>query len=91
MVCIEDLPAVIERYAIEHHLYADDTRLSDDLPITSVAASISNMEHCIDAVYTWCSSKRLQLSPMKTEIIWFGTHASLKRLQHTDISLHVGD
>ena len=48
------------------------------------------MEHCINAVYTWCSSKCLQLNPTKTEIFWFGTHASLKRLQHTDISLHVG-
>ena len=52
VVYTEDLPAVIERYSIEHHLYNDDTQLSDDPPIISVAASISNMEHCIDAVYT---------------------------------------
>ena len=90
VVYAEDLPAEIERYAIEHHLYADDTHLSDDPPITSITASISNMEQCIDAVHTWCSSKCLQLNPTKTEIIWLGTPASLKRLQHTDISLHVG-
>ena len=87
----EDLPrTVFERYAIEHHLYVDDTQLLEESLITSVAASISHMEHCIDAMHTWCSSKCLQLNPTKTEIIWFGTRASLKRLQHTYISLHVG-
>ena len=72
LVYTEDRPAVIERYAIELHLYADNTQLSDDPPITSFTASISNMEHCIDAVHTWCLSKHLQLNPMKSEIIWFG-------------------
>ena len=90
VIYTEDLPVMIEGYTIKHHLYADDTTLLDDPPITSVAASISNMEHCIDAVYTFCSSKRLQLNPMKTEIIWFGIRDSLKRLQHTDLGLHVG-
>ena len=37
----EDLPAVID---------ADYTQLSDEPPITSIAASISNMEDCVDAV-----------------------------------------
>ena len=60
VVYTEDLPAVIKRYVIEHHLYADDTQLLDDPPITCIAASISNMEHCIDAIHTWCSSKHLQ-------------------------------
>ena len=48
------------------------------------------MEHCIDAVHTCCSSQRLQLNPTKTDITWFGTRASLKRLQYTNFSLHVG-
>ena len=88
MVYTEDLPALIERHEIKHHLYADDIQLSDDQSITSVAASISNMDHCIDAVHTRFSSKRLQLNPTKTEIFWFETRASLKRLQH--IRLHIG-
>ena len=55
----EDLPAVIQRFVMDHHLYADDTQLSDEPPITSIAAFISNMEHCADAVHAWCSAKRL--------------------------------
>ena len=90
VVYTEDLPAVIEQCAIEHHLYVDDTQVLDDPPITSVTASILNMDHCIDAVHTWYSSKHLQLNPTTIEIIWFMTRASLKCLQHTDISQHVG-
>ena len=78
---------MIERYAIEHHLYAGDTRLSDD---QSVATSISNMEHSIDALHTWYSSKRVQLNSTMSDIIWLGTRASLKRLKQTDLSLDVG-
>ena len=86
----EDLPAVIQRFVIDHHLYVDHTQLSDEPPITSIAASISNKEHCVDAVHAWCSAKRLQLNRSKSEIIWFGTRATLKRLENTNLSLHVG-
>ena len=86
----EDLPAVIAQHAFDHHLYANDTQLSDEPPITFVAASIENIEKCIEAVHVWCSSKRLQLNPSKFEIIWFGTRATLNHLQNTDLGLHVG-
>ena len=38
----------------------------------------------------WCSAKRLKLNPSNSEIIWFGTRAMLKRLENTNLSLHVG-
>ena len=43
---------------------------------------------CTYLVFIEASSE--ELNPTKTEIIWFGTRASLKRLQHTNLSLHVG-
>ena len=81
---------MIAQHATDHHLYANDTQLLDEPPITSVAASIANIEKCVEAVHVWCSSKRLKLNPSKFEIIWFGTHATLKHLQNTDLRLHVG-
>ena len=72
-------------FAIDHHLYADDTKRSDEKPITSIAAYILNMEHCIDAVQTWCSAKRLHLNTSNSEIIWFGTRATIKRLENTNL------
>ena len=50
IVYTEDLPPVVGQYEIEHHLYADDTQLSDDTPVTSVTTSIRNMESCVRAV-----------------------------------------
>ena len=81
---------MIAQHAIDHHLYADDTQLSNEPPITSVAAAIVNIEKCVEAVHVWCSSKRLQFHPSKSKIIWFGTRATLKHLQNTDLRLYVG-
>ena len=70
-------------------IHVNDTRLAIEPSITSVAASISNMVHDVDAEHTWCSSKHIQLTPTKLEIIWFWMCASLRRLQNTDLCLHV--
>ena len=48
------------------------------------------MENCVDTVHYLCASKRLQLYPSKTEVIWFGTNAKHKKLQSVDLSFHVG-
>ena len=47
-------------------------------------------DNCVDDAHRWCASKRLQLNPSKTEIIWFGTNANLKKLQSIDLSLNFG-
>ena len=36
-------------------------------------------------------SRRLQLNPSKTEVIWFGTTHSLKKMESLDLSLRVGN
>ena len=38
----------------------------------------------------WCRSKRLQLNPAKTELIWFGSKASLKKTVYLDLNLYTG-
>ena len=43
------------------------------------------------AIHGWCSARRLQLNPSKTEVIWFGTKASVKKMEDIDLSLHVGN
>ena len=47
----EDLPAVIKKCNIDHHLYADDGQLSDHPSIATVPASIHNMEVCVHEVH----------------------------------------
>ena len=76
----EDLPSVIEKHELDHHLYADDTQIVDHLQLTQAAAVITNIERCVESVHVWCTSKRLQLNPTKSVIIWFGSWTSLHRL-----------
>jgi len=38
-----------------------------------------------------CSSRRLQLNDVKTDIAWFGSHANLIELANVDCSLSIGD
>ena len=86
----EDLPSVIEKHELYHHLYADDTQITDHLQLTQAAATITNIERCIESVHVWCTSKRLQINPNKSEIIWFESRTSVHRLHGVDLSLHIG-
>ena len=87
---VEDLPSVIEKHELAHHLYADDTQITDHLQLTQAAAAITNIERCVESVQVWCTSKRLQLNPTKSERIWFGFKTSLHRLQGVDLYLNIG-
>ena len=83
----EELPAVNEKRNIDHHLYADDGQLSDHPSITTVPASIHNLEVCVHEVHNWCTSKRFQLNLNKTEVIWFSTD-KLRKIKAIDLDLH---
>ena len=41
-------------------------------------------------VIRWCAQRRLQLNCNKTEVIWFGSRASLKKISGQDRTLTVG-
>ena len=71
-------------------MYADDTQLIDSMKIVDISSSISRLQLCIDEITIWCASRRLQLNPTKTELIWFGTTASLKKIEDTSPKLNVG-
>jgi len=45
------------------------------------------LERCVSAVHDWCTRRRLQLNPSKTEAIWFGSNANLDRLAETDVTI----
>ena len=61
----EDLPSVIDKNELAHHLYANDTQIADHLQLTQPAAAITNIERCVESVHIWCTSKRLQINPTK--------------------------
>ena len=67
-----DIEEPIGVYSLEHDLYADDTQLLSHMCMAKIQHRRSATENCVLAIQDWCASRRLQLNPDKTEIIWFG-------------------
>ena len=87
----EDSADLITSYRLGYHLYADDTQLIGRAKISDVSCTIDRLQRCVTAVGDWCASRRLQLNPSKTELIWFGSHVSLRKIAANDLSLRVGN
>ena len=84
---MEDLEDTISSFTFNHHMYADDTQLLAHMSLKDVQYVRSVLERCILAIQDWCSSRRLQLNPDKTEVIWFGSKNNLMKLQKEDMLL----
>ena len=89
-VYTEELECLIDRHSLGHHLYADDTQLIDGVRPVDICSSIGRLQQCIEEIHRWCAFRRLQLNPSKTEVIWFGTAATLKEIKDCDLALRVG-
>jgi hypothetical protein len=55
-----------------------------------ICASVGRRQQCIGEIHRWCASIRLQLNISKTEVIWFGTPATLTKIKDSDLALRVG-
>ena len=77
---------------LQYHLLADDMqgqkhgRLAD-VPLPAI---ISALEDCATDVSAWCAAKRLQLNAEKTEVLWFGTPANLRKISTDNRSIRLG-
>jgi Reverse transcriptase (RNA-dependent DNA polymerase) len=86
----EDVSTCFEQHRLRFHLYADDTQgLQHGIP-AQAHAIVSSVESCVDDVRNWCASKRLQLNASKTEVLWFGTAAQLRKVPKCDSTIRVG-
>ena len=86
----EDVSDVFDSHHVAYHLFADDmqgTRHAKPLDAVSV---VVGLENCVSAVNGWCDSRRLQLNTGKTEVMWFGSAANLKKLPPNVKQLHFG-
>ena len=81
----EDIKETIDRFIINHHLYANDSQLLAHMKINAVMERRRRLETCVESLRDWCSSRRLQLNPEKTELIWFGFRANLVKLRQVDV------
>ena len=83
----EDIVETIDRFAVNHHLYADDSQLLTDMHLEAVAEHRHRLKLYVEQLRDWFSSRRLQLNPNKTELIWFGSRANLAKLRQLDTNL----
>ena len=83
----EYLSWCIERHGVQHYIYSDDIQLIASSKISDIPVLISQIQRCVSSAFAWCSARRLQPNPSKTEVIWFGTSTSLAKLRDTDVSL----
>ena len=85
-----DIEETIVVYSVEHDLYANDTQLLSHMCRAEIQYRRAAIQNCVLAIQDWCASRRLQLNPDKTEIIWFGSRSNLAKLHKDDLCLRLG-
>jgi hypothetical protein len=84
----EDVENICKNNDIDHHLYADDKQLYNATHPGEFRTALDRLSHCVSEICSWCASRRLQLNASKTELAFFGTPASLKKLSTVDCSFN---
>jgi hypothetical protein len=74
-----DLVALIERFRLFPHLYADDTQVYGSCRPVDIDELMQRVSSCIDAVSSWMRTNRLQLNTNKTDVIWCATGRRLQQ------------
>ena len=65
---------------ITYMLNADDTQVIASTTTANAELTVDRLQQCVAEIHRWCSSRRLQMNPKKTEFIWFGSCANLENL-----------
>ena len=81
---------MFNRNSVDHHLYADDKQLYSATTVTDIDTTRERLVHCILDVREWCASRRLQLNAQKTELVWFGSAANIRKMSAKNLTLSVG-
>jgi hypothetical protein len=87
----EDIVSIPRQHGLNNHMYADDIQLYVEVTVAEVHSALNRLRDCTSDIKDWCSSRRLQLNDVKTDLAWFGSHANLIKLANVDCSLSVGD
>ena len=78
LLYVADLLQLVKRHGLHPRCYADGTQMYGFCDPSDVDALQDRLLICIDEVFSWVISNRLQLNPSKTEVLW----CSSARRQH---------
>jgi len=87
----EELDSVFLKHDIHHHRYADDTQAYLAVTRPNALTVAPRLQHCLRDVNDFYGSRRLQLNTSKTEVMWFGSAASLRGLTVSDKNVDIGN
>jgi hypothetical protein len=88
------MTAIIRRYNLQYHLYADDAQLYIEFdPKIPGDASVAlfKLQECIKDLKIWMTLNKLQLNEQKTEFFVTASSYNLRIRNLTNISLTIGD
>ena len=85
----EELEETISLFSVRHHFYADDAQLLARTTLRTIDTCRQEIEKCVASIHVWCSARRLQLNPDKTELIWFGSRHFLQQLPPNKSTIQV--
>ena len=71
-------------------MYVDDNQIIEYTTASNISNATMKLQNCVESIHECCRSRRLQLNPAKTELIWFGSKASLKKTALFDLNLYIG-
>jgi len=80
---------VFNRNSVDHHLYADDKQLYSATTVTDNDIRCERLVNCILDVREWCAALRIQLNAQKTELVWFGSAANIRKMSAKNFTLSV--
>ena len=72
-----DVIRIAYSFGVRVHCYADDLRLYVQCRADDAAAAVTRLLACIEAIYRWMGSTRLETNPYKTQFIWLGSRQQL--------------
>jgi len=86
-----ELDSVFLKHDVHHHGYADDTQAYVAVTRPNAPTVAPRLQHCLRDVNDFYGSRRLQLNASKTEVMWFGSAASLRGLTASDKNVDIGN
>jgi len=85
----EEVTELIAKHGVDYHMWADGIQFHTAVSADEIHVGRQRLTSCISDLQDWCASRRLQLNAAKTELIWFGTRTSLRRLTSADRTLTI--